>query len=456
VPNPRRPEFGTAQPCPTIPPVTHRPARSLLTVLGVTFGLAVTIGNVIGAGILRTPGDIAANLPTFWPFLSVWIIGALYAMLGANALAELAAATPRSGGQYVFVRRALGDYPAFIVGWSDWISTCGTTAVVSITLGEYAVVLLPHLPPAKVIALIVVAVLTVVQWMGVRSGAMTQDITSVLKAVALLALIVACFWLGGRNPAAPGLVMERESSLLVAFVLALQAVIYTYDGWTAPIYFAGEVKNPGRDIPRSMFGGLALVTAIYLLINVAFVRVVPLATIAGEKLAAATVARFLFGPNGDLVVRSIVVIALLSAANSNVMIAPRVIYAMAKDRLFWRGATEVNEGGTPDISLLISSAIAAAFIVTGQFETVLAKIAYFFVANYTLSFISLFVMRMREPNAERPYRAFGHPVTTAIALLASIVFLIGAVMGDPGNSLWAVGLLLISYPAYLLVRPKTA
>jgi len=129
----------------------------LLTVLGVTFGLAVTVGNVIGAGILRTPGEIAANLPTFWPFISVWIIGAIYAALGANALAELAAMTAQSGGQYVFVRRALGDYAGFIVGWSDWISTCGTTAVVSITLGEYAVVLMPQLPPVKVIALIVVA-----------------------------------------------------------------------------------------------------------------------------------------------------------------------------------------------------------------------------------------------------------------------------------------------------------
>jgi APA family basic amino acid/polyamine antiporter len=420
----------------------------------VTFGLAVTVGNVIGAGIMRTPGEIAANLPTFWPFISVWIIGALYAALGANALAELAAMTPQSGGQYVFVRRSLGNYAGFIVGWSDWISTCGTTAVVSMTLGEYAVVLMPGLPPVTVIALVVVASLTVVQWFGVRTAAAAQDITSFLKALALLILIAACFWAGGRNPAAPSIEMESEGSMLVAFVLALQAVIYTYDGWNAPIYFAGEVKNPGRDIPRSMFGGLALVTAIYLLINVAFVRVVPLATIAGEKLAAATVARFLFGPNGDLVVRSIMVVGLISAANSNVMIAPRVIYAMAKDRLFWHGAAEVNEGGTPDLSLLISSAIAAVFIISGTFETVLAKVAYFFVANYALSFASLFVLRIREPNAERPYRARGHPITTGIALLASVVFLIGAVAGDPRNSLWAVGLLAVSYPVYLLVRPK--
>ena len=436
--------------------MTNRPARSLLTVLGVTFGLAVTIGNVIGAGIMRTPGDIAAKLPTFWPFISVWIIGALYAMLGANALAELSAMTPRSGGQYVFVRRALGDYAGFIVGWSDWISTCGTTAVVSMTLGEYAVKLMPSLPPVKGIALIVVAILTVVQWMGVRSGEVAQDITSAMKALALIALIVACFWAGGRNPSGGGMEVERELPLMAAFVLALQAVIYTYDGWTAPIYFAGEVKNPGRDIPRSMFGGLALVTAIYLLINVAFVRVVPLATIAGEQLAAATVARFLFGPSGYFIVLAIMIVGLLSAANSNVMMAPRVVWAMGNDGLFWKGAQEVNAGGTPDISLLISSAIAVAFIVTGTFETVLARIAYFFVANYTLSFASLFVLRAREPQAERPFRAKGHPVTTAIALLASLVFLVGAVISDPGNSWWALGLLAVSYPVYRLIRRDKA
>ena len=429
-----------------------RPTRSLLTVLGVTFGLAVTIGNVIGAGIMRTPGEIAAQLPTFWLFISVWIIGAIYAMLGANALAELAAMTPQSGGQYVFVRRALGDYAGFIVGWSDWISTCGTTALVTMTLGEYAVVLMPHLPPARVIALVVVAVLTVVQWLGVRSAAVAQDITSALKALALILLIIACFSAGGRNPTVTGLEVERESSMFLAFLFALQAVIYTYDGWTSPIYFAGEIKNPGRNLPRSMFGGLALVTAIYLLINIAFVRVVPLGTIAGEKLAAATVARFLFGPNGYFIVLAIMVIALVSAANSNVMMAPRVIYAMGKDRLFWHGAAEVNAGGTPDISLLISSAIAVAFIVTGTFETVLAKLAYFFVAIYALSFTSLFVMRRREPNAERPFRAKGHPITTAIALFASVAFLIGAIAGDTRNSLWAVGLLVASYPIYLLIR----
>ncbi|HKO02990.1 MAG TPA: amino acid permease, partial [Thermoanaerobaculia bacterium] len=366
-------------------PVPHAHARRLLTVLGVGFGLAITVGNIIGAGILRTPGEIAGHLPQFLPFMAVWIIGGVYALLGANALAELGTIVPKSGGQYVFVRRALGDYPAFIVGWSDWISTCGTTAFVALVIGEYARDLFPRVNSIGLIALIVIGVLTVVQWFGVKWGGAAQNVTSVLKALAFLRLIVACFWFGARNPAATSFETEPETSMLLAFVLSLQAVIYTYDGWTAVIYFSEEVKNPGKNIPRSMFGGVISVIVIYLLVNIAFLRVVPLGTIAGEKLAAGVVARHLFGPYGDNALLWITIVALISAVNSNVLMAPRVILAMARDGLFWRGATEVNRGGTPDIALLISSALAVAFVMSGRVERILAVLAFFFVVDYALS-----------------------------------------------------------------------
>jgi APA family basic amino acid/polyamine antiporter len=432
--------------------------RTLLTVLGLTFGLAVTVGNIIGAGILRTPGDIAAQLPTFWTFISVWIIGGLYAVLGANALAELGTLVPRSGGQYVFVRQALGDYAGLVVGWSDWVSTCGTCAAVSIVIGEYAIVLFPSLHAVEVIALATIAALTLVQWRGVKWGGLAQDITSFLKAIAFLVLIVACFWLGGRNPAAHPIVPLHEGSLLLAYIVALQAVIYTYDGWTAIIYFSEEVKEPRRNIPRSMFGGVASVIVIYLLLNVAFLRVVPLGSIAGSKLAAGVVAQTLFGPYGDTVLRALTIVALLSALNSNVLMAPRVLFAMSRDRLFWRGATEVNKGGTPDVALLFSSLLAAVFVVSGRFEQVIAVLAFFFVANYALSFWSLFVLRRRTTDDEQraAYRAKGHPITTAIALIASVAFLVGAVVSDTRNSIYALVVLALTIPVYLLVKRRTA
>ena len=432
--------------------LTFLPRAKLLTVLGVTFGLAVTVGNMIGAGIVRTPGDIAAQLPTVWPFFAVWIVGGLYALLGANALAELGTLVPESGGQYVFVRRALGDYAGLVVGWNDWISTCGTTAAVSIVIGEYMLVLFPHLRGIEPVALTVIAILTVVQWFGVRWGGWTQDATSLLKALAFLFLIAACFYLGGRHPMTPSIEAEREGSMVIAFIIALQAVIYSYDGWTAVIYFSEEVKDSGRNIPRAMFGGVIAVMAIYLLMNVAFLRVVPLGSIAGQTMAAGVVAQHLFGGYGDKIVRVLMIVALLSAVNSNVLMAPRVLFAMSRDRLFWKGAAEVNKGGTPDIALLFSSFLAALFVISGKFEQVIAILAFFFVANYTLSFTSLFAMRRRAPDAPRPFRAIGHPFTTILALLASVVFLAGAIYSDRRNSLIALGVLVLTIPLYLLMK----
>ncbi|HVE73250.1 MAG TPA: APC family permease [Thermoanaerobaculia bacterium] len=425
----------------------------LLAVLGVGFGLAVVIGNAVGAGILRTPGVIAEQLPTFWPYMAVWVAGALYALLGANALAELATLVPRSGGQYVFVRQGLGDYAGFVVGWSDWISTCGTAAAVGIVVGEYAVNLFPELRTKQVVALTVVAIFTIIQWFGVRSGSAVQNVTSVLKALALLAFIAACFWFGTRGPMAPtAMNVPAETSLLLAFVVALQSVIYTYDGWTAVIYFSEEVKDHGKNIPRAMLSGVVSVAVLYLLINIAFLAVVALPTIAGSNFAGGVVVDRMFGTAGQTILRSLVVLILLSAVSANVLMAPRVIYAMATDGLFWRGAREVNRGGTPDVALIISSVVAAAFIVTNTFETVIAKLAFFFVANYTLSFLTLFVLRAREPNAPRPYRAWGHPFTTGLALVASVVFLIAASVSDLWNSAWAIFLLALSVPVYALIR----
>jgi APA family basic amino acid/polyamine antiporter len=219
-----------------------------------------------------------------------------------------------------------------------------------------------------------------------------------------------------------------------------------------------------------MFAGVGLVIAIYLLINVGFLRVVPLGSIAGQKLAAAVVAQHIFGAYADPILRSLFIISLLSAVNSNVLMAPRVLFAMATDGLFWRGAREVNEGGTPDIALMFSSVIAAIFVLTGTFETVIAKLSFFFVANYTLSFVSLFVLRRREALTRRSappspaaageglgvrvYRAWGHPFTTGLALLASAAFLIAAMWSDTRNSIYTVILLALSYPIYRLMRRK--
>jgi APA family basic amino acid/polyamine antiporter len=439
----------------------RRARGSLLRVLGVGFGLAVIIGNTIGAGILHTPGDVAKQLPNVWLFLGVWVLGALYALLGANAVAELGTMLPRSGGQYVFARRALGDYAGFVVGWSDWLSTCGTTAAVSVVIGDYAGALFPSLAGRTIpLAVSVTIIFALIQWRGIRWGGAVQNVTSLLKCLAFVALVAACFIFGGgarTHDATATTETAHGLSFIFALVLALQAVIYTYDGWAGVVYFSEEVEHPARDIPRSLFGGVLLVMAIYLLVNLAILYVLPLASIAGQDLAVGAAAETIFGADGERVIRALTIVSMLSGLNAYHLMATRVLYAMSRDRLFSERAVRVNRGGTPTVALFISCAVAVLFVVLGgAFAKIIAALAFFFVANYTMTFASLFVLRRREPDATRPFRAWGYPFTTGLALVGSVVFLVGAVAADLASdsrdSLYALALLAASYPAYRLIK----
>lgn len=440
----------------TLPRSTGR----LLKVLGVWFGMAAAIGNAIAAGIVRTPGDIAKNLPNPWLFLGIWVIGGLYALFGASSIAELGAAIPRSGGQYNFSRRALGDYAGFVVGWSDWLSTCGTAAAVAIVISEYSGYLFPILAGPDKIKMISVAVIAgfgILQWRGIRWGSGAQLSTAAIKTGAFLVLVVACFMLGGpahqaavsANVAAMPLVSGWP--LLVAIFLGLQAVVYTVDGWDGIIYFGEEVRDPGRDIPRAIFGSVFSIMGIYLLLNIVALYILPMKEIAGNNFVLGTVADRIFGSLGDPIIRSIMVISMLSCLNANQLFCSRTLHAMSCDGLFFRRAAKVNVGGTPTFSLLLSTIVGIIFVL-GSFERVIAMLSFFFVANYTLTYTSLFVLRRKEPQMDRPYRAWGYPWTTGIALGGSALFLIGSIATDRDNAPWALAILILSYPVYRVMK----
>ncbi|HTI63386.1 MAG TPA: APC family permease [Gemmatimonadaceae bacterium] len=428
----------------------QQPARSLLRILGLAFGLAVVVGNTIGAGILRTPGDIAGLLPTPVAFLGIWVIGGLYALLGANALSELGTMLPRSGGQFVYARHAFGDYAGFVVGWMDWASTAASASAISIVIGE-SVASIAGWPrgTASPIAMGVVIVFTVLLLRGTRLGDLTQRVTSSAKALALLVLVAICFVFAHRaHAAAAAPAAAATATGFAALLLAAQAVIYTYDGWDGAIYFSEELDDPDRQIPRSMFYGLLSVALIYLLINVAFMVALPIRAIAGSTLAAGTVAEAIFGARGDLLVRLVVIAALPSAVNACLLMASRVLYSVSREGLGLPVATHVNARGTPTVALAGSGLVALAFLATGTFGSIIAIAAFFFVAAYSLSFVALFVLRAREPNANRPYRAVGHPWTTGFVLLGSLAFLASAVITDRRNSLYALGIVVASYPVF--------
>ena len=438
----------------------------LLKVLGMWFGMAAAIGNTIAAGIVYTPGEVAKQLPNAWLFLGIWILGGLYAICGASSMAELGAAIPRSGGQYNFSRRALGDYAGFIVGWSDWLSTCGTAAAVAIVISDYGGHLFSMLAGPQKLRIISVAIVIafgVLQWRGIRWGSSAQLLTAALKTGAFVILVAAAFLMGGpahkaaTQSASGVLALPSGWPLAIAVMLGLQAVIYTVDGWDGIIYFGEEVRNPGRDIPRAIFGSVISIMGIYLLLNLIALYIVPMNVIAGNTFVLGTVANRVFGILGDPIIRSIMVISMLSCLNANQLFCTRTLYAMSCDGLFFRAATTVNAGGTPTVSLLLSTVVGVLFLAISfmggdAFQRIIAMLSFFFVANYTLSYTSVFVLRKREPEMPRPYRAWGYPWLTGVALAASVLFLIGSIVTDQKNAPLALGMLVLSYPVYRLMK----
>lgn len=441
---------------------------NLLRILGVGFGLAVTVGNTVGSGILRAPGEVALQLPHKWLFLAAWLAGGLYALLGAFALSELGAMMPRSGGYYVFARRALGDFPAFVVGWTDWLAQCGTIAAASLLVGEYAGELIPALAGERVpLALAVAVGFGLVQARGIRWGAWMQAATTALKGLVLLGLVAAFFALGdpaagvsaalsdvgphlptpARGPALP-----EGLALGTALLVAMQAVIYTYDGWYGVIYFGEEVRRPATDVPRSMIGGVLLVLGLYLLVNLALLWVMPVERLAGQSLAVGAAVAMIFGDSGAAIMHVVAIVCLVSSINAYHLMASRVPLALSRNGLLPPAFAQVNVGGTPILGLLLGTVAATLFIVSGSFRQVLALMAFFFVANYVAAFLAVFVLRRREPAAARPYRAWGYPITTGLALLISVAFLVGAVVGDTRNSVYSLLVLAVSYPVYRVIR----
>jgi APA family basic amino acid/polyamine antiporter len=364
---------------------------------------------------------------------------------------------PESGGYTVYLRRAMGPYAGFVIGWSDWLSTCSSLALAALVIGEYLTILLGLAKGlTSTFASVVIVVFALIQLRGVKTGSLAQNITAALKALAFAVLIVACFVLGhGFDHGETGAKLARGFPFLVAFVLAMQAVIFTYDGWNGIVYFSGELRNPDRDIPRSMFGGVAAVAAIYLLVNVGFLYVLTIGQMARQPLVAATAANAIFGAKGDAVIRVLTIVSLLSAVNAYQLMTSRVLHRLSVFG-FVPAADYVNRGGTPVVALLLSAAACLVMVITGTLEIVLAVTAFLFVAQYALIFMTVFMLRRREPEARRPFRAIGHPWSTGLVLVLSIAFLIGAFFADTRNSIYSLVLLAVSWPIYLMVRPKSA
>jgi APA family basic amino acid/polyamine antiporter len=421
----------------------------LLSVLGVAFGLAGSVGGTIGAGILRTPGLVAAQLATAPLVLAAWLVGGLYALLGAICIAELAASLPRAGGWYVYAEQAFGRRAGWLVGWTDWLAHCIGLAWVATTVGDLLVEWIPAEAAApwegQVIALAVLVLFSAIQWLGVRAGGASQELLSLIKAVAFLGLAAASFLLPSAAPEAatsdPAVVLPQGSTLWIGAVLALQAVITTFDGWASPVYFAEEFSEPARDLPRSLIGGVLAVLALYLLINGALLHVLPMQTLSQATLPAADAARRLIGRHGAQLIAAVALVSLLGLINTVVMAAPRILFGLSRDRLMPAFLSQVNQGGTPVAALLLTSGSAALLVLVGSFDHLLGMGAFLDVGLPLSGIAAQIWLRRHQPELPRPFLSWGYPFTPWLVGAGSLAFLAGALITDTVDS--SLALLLI-------------
>lgn len=414
--------------------------------------MSVSFAGTIGLGIFRTPGEVAARISNPYIFIALWIGGGIYALIGVISVAELGAMIPRSGGPYCFARRSMGALPGFIIGWGDYLSWSAGDAAFLIILSEYLLLLFPSLGIwATIIPLLFTCFFAILQWQGILWGARLQKIAAVVKAVFILALIIIFFFVKPVTDEAVHTVLTSPTISFAAIMLALQSVIYTYDGWHYPVYFSEEMSNPGK-LPKAMFRGILIVTVTYLLLFFALMKVMPVAAMANEPLVIGKAARMVLGNIAGVFVNIIVIIFLISSMNLDYLVGSRILYAISSDKLGVNKAANVNKGGTPNIALFITWLSIVFFTLTGSFKFLLSVLSIIFVFTYSMLFLSVILLRIKEPDLYRPYKAWGYPYTTVFSLVASILFLAGVVIGDPKNSLYALLLMLICIPVYFILK----
>jgi amino acid transporter len=417
--------------------------------LGIGFGVAVSVGAMVGVGILRSPSLIAGHAPDVFLIAALWLMGGMNALLDANVLAELAVLYPRAGGPYVYARRAFGDFAGLIVGWTDWLNNTSGVAVLSVGCVEFASTIIPRLHGyITPIALALQLVFYAINFIGVRQGALTQKTTSLLKMTLLFGIIGLIFYAVPQVNTAP----VAEALSPVGVVLAYTLIVSAYSGWNGPSYFAEEKTDPARQIPRALFTSIVLVTMLYVLFNLALARALSLPQLRATPLPAAAAISGLFGHGAGALVAGVAILTALSCLNGGVMMASRVLFGLSRDRLFLPAGTRVNAGGSPYVALMVTALFSALIAATGTFETIFLMVGIFTVLLNVLMTASFFRLRFREGEALRQYRTKGHPWLPLVALTLDSFLLVAFITTNPRGAVFGAGLLLVAIPTWLLMR----
>jgi basic amino acid/polyamine antiporter, APA family len=410
----------------------------------------IVVGTIIGSGIFLVPNLIARNLPSAGWIIAVWIFTGVLSFFGALAYAELGAMIPATGGQYIYLREAYGPLCAFLCGWTYFfVVISAAVAWLSIAFANYLGYFVPLTPlTSKLVALGLILAVTLVNYRGVVAGAAVQNLFTFLKIAGLVVLIAASFLYGHPAASATGTIPPITVS---SFGVAMIACVLSYDGWVALSFVAGEVRNPKRNLTLAVAVGLASVIGIYVLANLAYLRVLSVAEIASADRVGALVAERTMGPFGASLLTLTILISIFGAANGWSMTAPRIYFAQARDGLFFRRFGTVHpRHQTPAFAILAFGFWCVLLAVTGTYESLASYAMYAAWIFYGLTSAGVLVLRHKYPQRERPYKMPGYPVTLFLFIAVALGFVVNTFVATPGPAAVGTLLILTGIPVYLL------
>jgi len=464
------------EPTPVLPAVNNASESpeqkpTLLRGLGLLDSVLLLVSGIIGSSIFLTAKDIATPLPQPVLFILVWVLGALISLCACFAFAELGSMFPDSGGQYIYLREAYGDLIAFLYGWMLFaVANGGSIAALSVASAAYAGQVVPLVSQEHVVfsilglvvtrahlfALVLIAVLTYVNVVGLRWGALLQNVSTWTKFLAMAGFVVLGFAIGKghwsnfhSNGISPTMGLS-PAQLISALGVGLIAVFWAYDGWVYITWVAGEVKEPRKNVPRAMLLGVLAVGAIYIAMNLTYMYALPMKEIAAHETIAHAAAVALFSPQAAVWLSLMIAVSCFSAAATCTLSGARVYLAMAQDGVFFKRMAEIHpKWRTPAFSLIGQGIWAAALTVSGRYDQLYTYVIYGMVLSYTLTVIGMFLLRWKRPEIPRPYRCTGYPWLPAIYVIIGAAWTLYTIITRPSEAFWGTAIVLIGVPGYL-------